>query len=331
MDVIGTLLASGALLAALTGRAPIGWTAAAAGLASIVITVLHPLLGRQGSGWAMAEVLPLLVLIVLAVRRAPGRQAWWAALPVLAVGVILVRLVWAAEPYLMVSASAGWSLPALVAAAVGLYLRRLDETRRAAVREARRAQRLALARDLHDYVAHDLSGILVQAQAAQVVPGPLPPAVSDALRRIEAAGQRAMASMDRTVDVLHDEPHGRSLPGIAALDELVEGFSPPVSLSMTPGLDLSREGSATVYRVVTEALTNVRRHAVHATRVSVSVTSRGDVVRVVIEDDGGGHSEAGDRGGYGLAGLAERVELLGGTLSAGPVAGGWALTAEIPA
>ncbi|MFC7648972.1 sensor histidine kinase [Streptosporangium lutulentum] len=146
----------------------------------------------------------------------------------------------------------------------------LDNGRRRAVTEAKRAQRLILARDLHDFVAHDVSGILVQAQAAQLAPGPLPAQVTDALRRIEAAGLRALAAMDRTVQMLHEADETRSgagepLPGVDGLARLVDGYSPSVrvDLSVEPGLErrLSQETSATVYRVVTEALTNVRRHA----------------------------------------------------------------------
>ncbi|MEU0572704.1 ATP-binding protein, partial [Nonomuraea sp. NPDC005983] len=160
--------------------------------------------------------------------------------------------------------------------------------------------------------------------------------VADALRRIEEAGQRALASMDRTVEMLNGEPGaaaGRHVPGIEALPQLADGFSPSarVSLTVEPGPDVPRETSATAYRVVTEALTNVRRHATRATRVDITVTREDARVLVRVTDDGGGHSEAPDRGGFGLVGLAEQVEMLGGTLSAGPTPGGWSVRAAIPA
>ncbi|MBG0830185.1 two-component sensor histidine kinase [Planomonospora sp. ID67723] len=337
MDVIAALAALGAMVAAFVPRVPLAQAAGTAGAVSLVVTAVHPPLGRQAAGvaWLMVEVLALLVLVLRAARCVPGRRAIAAAgLPGAAVALVLMRVLWPGEPSLMVTGCAGWSLLAIAAAAMGLYTRSLDTARSRAVTEAKRAQRLALARDLHDYVAHDVSGMLVQAQAARMVPGPLPPAVADALRRIEEAGLRALASMDRTVEMLHDRPDAgldRRLPGVEGLEGLVDGFSPPVSLRVDPGLDLSRETSATVYRVVTEALTNVRRHAGQATFVEVEVTAEGRAVRVRVADDGGGRSESAGRGGFGLAGLAERAGMLGGSLSSGPTRAGWHVTALLPA
>ncbi|GAA3444775.1 hypothetical protein Pve01_57330 [Planomonospora venezuelensis] len=335
--MIAALVALGAMTAALLPRTPVPRAATTAGTTSLAITACHPLLGRHGETtlWILAEALPLLALALLAARHAPApRTAISTGLPAAAVALILIRTLWPGEPSLTVTACAAWSLPAIAATGTGLYMRSLDTTRHRAVADAKRAQRLALARDLHDYVAHDISGILVQAQAARLAPGPLPPTVADALRRIEEAGQRAMAAMDRTVEMLHDRPgthDDHHLPGTESLENLVSGFSPPANLAMTPGLDLPRETSATVYRVVTEALTNVHRHARQATRVDVTVTREGATVRVRITDDGGGFSETTGRGGYGLAGLTERAELLGGSLSAGPTPGGWHVTAVLPA
>ncbi|GII01206.1 sensor histidine kinase [Planobispora takensis] len=338
MEMISACLVPASAVAAFAPRIPVAMAAGAGGAVSLAITAAQPLLGRrpEATVWMMVETVPLLVLVLLAARRAPGRGAAVAtALPGLAVALILLRVLWPGEPSLMAGACAAWSLPAIAAAGAGFYLRSLDGARRRAVAEARRAQRLALAGDLHDYVAHDVGGMLVQAQAARLVPGPLPPAVAEALRRIEEAGQRALASLDRTVEMLHDrqEASGNDhrLPGVEGLESLVEGFSPAADLTVAPGLNLSRETSATVYRVVTEALTNVRRHAVQATRVEVAVTREGRNVRVRVTDDGGGHSEASRRGGFGLAGLAERAELLGGSLEAGPTRDGWHVTAVLPA
>ncbi|WP_169515731.1 histidine kinase [Amycolatopsis nigrescens] len=100
--------------------------------------------------------------------------------------------------------AAFWALGPAFAAAVGLYFRYQQNARDRAVAAARRAQRLDLARDLHDYVAHDLSEMIAQAQAAQLAGEP-DPAVLVALRRIETAGLKAMSSMDRTVHMLHED------------------------------------------------------------------------------------------------------------------------------
>ncbi|MYS66635.1 hypothetical protein GTW66_22215 [Streptomyces sp. SID5473] len=96
-----------------------------------------------------------------------------------------------------------WLLPVAVAVGAGAYPRRAADRRRQAVDEARREQRLRLSRDLHDFVAHDISGIVVQAQAARFVAEADPGQALAALERIERAGLNALASMDRTVAMLH--------------------------------------------------------------------------------------------------------------------------------
>ncbi|MEV1179340.1 histidine kinase, partial [Nonomuraea sp. NPDC049784] len=193
---------------------------------------------------------------------------------------------------------------------------------------ATRAQRLGLARDLHDFVAHDLNGMLVQAQAAQVVADTLPEPVAEALQRIEDAGQRALASLDRAVHAL-----GERGPGIEELERLADAFSPvaQVELAVEPGLAVRHEASSLAYRVVTEALTNVRRHAPRATTVRVEIRKEEEVLRVRVEDDGGGRSQSTRVGGFGLASLAHLLEARGGKLAAGPNRHGWQVTVQIPA
>ncbi|WP_181449263.1 sensor histidine kinase [Nonomuraea aridisoli] len=308
----------------------IAGVAGAAGAASLVGTLAHPLTGTIGHNtlWLATEVSALLVLTVLTVRRSPRRPAALSAgLSGAAVTLILLRAVWQGPPQLAFGACAGWALGALAAVGLGLYLRRLDDNRRRSVEEATRVQRLGLARDLHDFVAHDVNGMLVQAQAAQAVAGALPEPVADALRRIEDAGQRALASLDRAVHAL-DEPG----PGIEGLERLADAFSPDVwvELAVEPGLAPRQEVSSLAYRVVTEALNNVRRHAPRATTVEVEICTEGDVLRVRVEDDGGGSSQSTRLGGSGLAGLAHLLEARGGTLAAGPHRRGWQVIAEIP-
>ncbi|MEV8630646.1 ATP-binding protein [Streptosporangium sp. NPDC051023] len=351
MDLIAAFLALAATIVAFVPRVPRvphvphvppAWPPAVGGAISIAITFAYPLGGWRGviAPWMLVEVPPLLLLTFVSARRVPAPQVVASTgLAAGAVAVMLVRALWTGDLTFTVGACAGWSLLAIAAAGAGLYARVLDNGRHRAVAEARRSQRLVLARDLHDFVAHDVSGILVQAQAAQLAPGPVPPQVSDALRRIEAAGQRALAAMDRTVQMLHEAEETGSgtaepLPGVDSLAHLVEGYSPSVrvDLSVDSGLErqLSRETSATLYRIVTEALTNVRRHAPEAVSIAITVARTGESVRLRVTDDGGGHSEAAGRGGYGLAGLAERARILGGSLSAGPEPGGWRVEALLP-
>ncbi|MFI6502545.1 sensor histidine kinase [Nonomuraea typhae] len=285
----------------------------------------------SGTGWVFVEVPALLALTHVAARRRPMA----AVVPGLAVATVLLRQVWNAPWPVALGGCATWALPAVAAAGAGLYLRWLDRNRVHAVAAAVQDQRLGLARDLHDFVAHDVSGMLVQAQAARLVPG-LPEHVADALRRIEEGGHRALASLDRTVHMLND-PGRAPTPGLERVGDLAEGFSPAVAVSFdveTAGV--SREASATAYRVVSEALTNVRRHAPRASAVSVRVAADGERVTVRVEDDGatgrtdGQRATPGRKGGFGLAGLGELLAATGGSLEAGPYREGWRLTAVIP-
>jgi signal transduction histidine kinase len=227
-----------------------------------------------------------------------------------------------------------WALGPLAAAAVGLFLRYLAERRDREVAWARQAQRMELAHDLHDYVAHDVSAMVAQAQAAGVVIEDRE-AVRAALARIEASGLAAMASMDRAVGVLRDRSaQERGFAGVAELPELVERFGDTARLTMDPRLAdaVPRELAGTVYRVVTESLTNVRRHAPAMTEVEVAVRLVAEDVEVVVRNDSVGvvPAESGRRGGVGLPALAERVSALSGTFEAGPRGGGWLVRARIP-
>ncbi|GAA3792749.1 hypothetical protein GCM10022226_10020 [Sphaerisporangium flaviroseum] len=254
-------------------------------------------------------------------------------------------------------------MSAALAATVGLYLRSLDDHRARSVRAARQAQRTQLARDLHDFVAHDVSGMLAQAQVGRILAEQDPQQAAAAFQRIEQAALQALASMDRTVRMLHDaddlaagEAAGRTpLPALADLRELADRFS--FSGTAVVHLDIDarlkdpngvvpREVAATAYRIVVEALTNVRRHAVTANRVEVTVRRTrtvgdltGHALEVTVTDDArtglapAGHvlGTAGRGGGFGLAGLTERVEALGGKLAAGPYAPhGWRVAATMP-
>ncbi|MFI6290331.1 sensor histidine kinase [Nonomuraea sp. NPDC050790] len=306
--------------------------AVAAGAGSLLVTAVSVVVGGDGGTWPLfAEVPALLVLTLVAARRRP-----YAALaPGLAVALILLRQVWDGPALLILAACAAWALPAAAAAGAGLYLRWLDQARGRAVAAAVQDQRLALARDLHDFVAHDVSGMLVQAQAAALTPG-LPEPVADALRRIEDGGHRALASLDRTVHMLDDR--GRApTPGLERVAELAGGFPPSVRVRFDVAAEgVSREASATAYRVVSEALTNVRRHAPRAAAVEVRVSAGRDRLEVRVQDDGAagrtdGRRGSSRRGGFGLAGLSELLAAVGGSLEAGPHGDGWRLVAVIPA
>ncbi|WP_406211319.1 sensor histidine kinase [Streptomyces decoyicus] len=251
------------------------------GLSLITTVVSDPPAVPGGAVWRPAEMAVLLVLLAVVARWGPLRQAT-AAGGVAGAAVVAWTLPLVPEPSLLslAGAAAFWSLPVLGAAVIGGYPRLVEHRRCRLIIEIRRSQQLELARDLHDFVAHDISGIVAQAQAARFVAESDPGQVLPALERIERAGLNALASMDRTVRMLH-EANGNDiepLPGVDQLPSLIERFTSAgtteARLAMPSGAlgSLSRETSSTAYRLVVEALTNVRRHAPGATRVEVTLT-----------------------------------------------------------
>ncbi|MFF6783888.1 histidine kinase [Streptomyces sp. NPDC012510] len=318
-------------LALMRHREP-AWTAAV-GLVVTALAVLVPLLPgtRFPAGLGPAVALGLAVLTGSAVRLLPMVRAGAVA----SAGLLVIAVQFAVRPPSAVPAiaAAAW----LVSVGVGLALRRYDGRAKAAAEEVRRAERLALARELHDIVAHHITGMLIQAQAAHVVARRAPEKVSDSLSEIETAGSEAMAAMRRVVGLLRDtDDAAAASPGPEGLSALVERFSrqgPHVRLSAPDDdTDWPPEVTSTVYRIVQEALTNVLRHARHARAIDVTVGHDTEAVTVEVTDDALPNSaRPHHRGGYGLIGMRERVETLGGSLCAGPQpGGGWSVRATLP-
>jgi signal transduction histidine kinase len=200
-------------------------------------------------------------------------------------------------------------------------------------------ERARIARELHDVVAHSVSLMVVQAGAATQVAEADPRQARAALETIRRTGVEALSDLRRLLDLVRGEdtpPGGTGLapqPGTAMLDELV-------ALTRTPDLDVRLDvaGSPrpiapgvdlTVYRIVQESLTNVRRHS-GASRADVRLRYLPDAVQVEVVDDGTGPGTA-DRAGHGLVGMRERVAVYDGALDvgAGP-SGGFRVSAVLP-
>lgn len=183
----------------------------------------------------------------------------------------------------------------------------LDEARSTAAK----AERLTVARELHDVVSHAVGVIAMQSAAAGVSWPQDPDATLEALATIDRAAADALAELDR---VTADTPlaDGRDL---GALVQRVRAAGTPVVLLHAQRVPDMLDG--VVYRVVQESLTNALRHAPSAP-VEVSVTTVGTEVRVHVADIGPGPSAASTTRGFGLAGLKERVDLAGGSFQAGP-------------
>jgi signal transduction histidine kinase len=222
--------------------------------------------------------------------------------------------------------------------AVGLAERaaRLERDRDERAREAVAAERSRMARELHDVIAHSISVIVVQAGAAEEMCERDPDQARQALRSIRTAGSDALTEMRRLLGVLRSAGDELSLepqPGLDRLDDLVHQARDAglqVRLDVTgqpqrlpPGLDL------TAYRVVQEALTNVRKHA-GTSHAQVRVRYLPNGLHLEITDDGAGQPSAVGNG-HGLLGMRERVELYGGTLTAQHrAAGGFEVCARLP-
>lgn len=324
-------------------RMPLVWRASVVGGGSWTLTVaLTPLdLGVEQS-WGLLEAAAVLRLLGTVARRVQPTQLAMGLGTVLGAAVLAMPLRAAGPDWLASSFLLTFVVAAVVGA--GCYLRVADAGRLRAIESVRQSERLELARDLHDFVAHHVTGIVVQAQAARTVGTTSPEQVEPLLRSIEKAGTEALASMRRLVQVLREEGSTRARPteGFAQLAALAEAFS---STGPKVWLEISREAyaarlapevSISAHRVVQEALTNVRRHAPGTVSISVRVGVEGGALTVTVINQtaphgGGRGAPLGGYGGFGLVGLRERVEAVGGELRAGPLPyGGWQVTARLP-
>lgn len=297
---------------------------------------------RPGALFGPGELAILLCLLFVAVRHCPRTSVMaCASLVGAAVLALPVRPFRHDENVMLAYMLIGFVLIGLTVV-FAAYLRSQDYRRTVAVSETRRAERLAIAADLHDFVAHHVTGILVQTQVARMMADTGADELDPVLSGIERAATEALASMRRTVGVLRDtkDPADRRPVGdLAGIAGLIDGFASPiqkVTLHRAPAVpdDLPHEVQAAAFRVVQEALTNVRRHAADATQVTVGLSYGRARLEVTVSDDGRGGSQlppAAHGGGFGLVGLKERVTALGGELQAGPRAEhGWEVQALLP-
>ncbi len=209
-------------------------------------------------------------------------------------------------------------------------------------RLAVRQERVRIARELHDVVAHTLSVVTFQAGVGRKVGAARPAEALLALRAVEVTGRGALEELRRILGLLREDdaeqPSLAPAPGLADLGELadtVRGAGIPVRLSVTGDeAALPPAASLTVYRIVQEALTNVVKHARDA-EAAVRVRVGPDGVLVTVSDNGRGTADAGGAGGtarHGIVGMRERAAAFGGTLEAGPIAsGGFQVRAFLPA
>jgi signal transduction histidine kinase len=222
--------------------------------------------------------------------------------------------------------------------ALGIAARSQHGSRHRRLEQAKAEERIELARELHDTVAHHVSAIAIQAQAGRALASSSPETSVEALEVIEAEASRTLAEMRAMVRVLRNqEPADYApQPGVADLARLggTSPAGPRVVVELSGDLTaLPATVDAAVFRIVREAVTNSLRHARNATLVDVRVEGYPSSVRLLVRDDGdqgpGRLSAIGP--GFGITGMVERATLLGGSCSAGPWPDrGWVVEAVLP-
>ncbi|MCP2335729.1 sensor histidine kinase [Actinomadura rupiterrae] len=317
---------------ALRRRHPLGaWRLAASGM------VVSALLIQTNDRFIPSGVIAMLfVLYLVAVRCSRETTIGVALVTVLGAGLL--------QPRTAAGAAVLIALPLLV----GFLVRTRQASRRELEQQERRhrdaeavlLERQRIARELHDVVAHHMSMIAIQAEAAPYKTPDVPQTTREDLAEIRATALDALREMRRILGVLRQEDGAVTAPqpSLERLDELLAGargtgleVASQVKGDLT---DLPPGVGLTAYRIVQEALSNAMRHA-PGSAVGVEVARGGGILRLSIVNGPAapGHSPTPSPpgAGHGLVGMRERVAMLGGDLSAVPLAdGGFAVTANLP-
>ena len=212
----------------------------------------------------------------------------------------------------------------------------LEREQETARRAAAAEERGRIAREMHDMIAHSVSVMTVQAEAAQRVMSKQPEAAVEAMRAVSASGHQTLAELRRLLGLLgeHETDSLGPQPGLAEVPSLVDRVRSaglPVELhlegeprSLPPGLDL------TAYRVVQEALTNALKHSGHA-QTKVVIRYGEEDIRIEVQDVGRpGWRASAPGGGRGLVGMRERVAMYGGEMEASPEPRGFGVRVRLP-
>ncbi|MFE2509836.1 sensor histidine kinase [Streptomyces naganishii] len=343
MTVLSTALA--VYGARLLGRRPLG------GLAALIVAAIGETSTLGVGELPMAQYLTVMVGLYFVAAARPRRTS--AAALALAVGTLAV--------FIAVRLLRGWAVGMSAELAVALvtviawllghsahqareHARRMNERSAA---QAVTAERLRIAREMHDTVAHSIGIVALQAGAAARVAATQPEAAREAMRAVEATGRETLAGLRRMLVALRAADAGEpgagdraaaegAEAGVAGLDDVDRLAAATTSAGvrvevrrlgeprrLPPDVDLS------AFRIIQESVTNVVRHS-GAPSCLVTVDYGEDVLALEVTDDGRGHGTATDTG-FGLAGMRERVALLHGEFSAAPrPEGGFRVAARLP-
>jgi signal transduction histidine kinase len=273
-------------------------------------------------GWR-ATALFALALGSLAAAYALGGDQSWGAIVLSELGVVAFYVVARLAGRLRESQEHAERL-----------LLEIDRNREAQAQAAVLAERQHLAREMHDVLAHSLSGLVLQLEGARLLSAG-GNASAEVVAAVERAHHLAKSGLDearRAIGMLRDDdlPGPERLPNLA--DEFERDTGVPCRAVVTgPERELAAQARLSLYRVAQEALTNVRKHA-SAKRVELRLSYELSGARLIVEDfEGSGSARPGDGAGYGLAGMRERANLLGGTLAAVPTDTGFRVELWLPA
>jgi signal transduction histidine kinase len=326
-------------------------------VSALTVLLLGSVAGAVALSWSWEEWLLWSVAVDLAVGLVAASLPLWGSLPAAVVAFAAQAMAALANDAFegvrygnapapgyregtAVAAFAG--LAVIVAWLVGRSLRERREhteaLRASAAAEAVTSERLRIARDLHDLVAHSIGVIAVQAGAGRRVIDSRPEVARGALEAIETTSRETLAGLRRTVASLRrtgtdpDAPPPASAPGLADVDSIA-GSAAAAGLrvdvcSAGYSRPLPAEVDLAAYRIIQEAVTNAVRHS-GGGECRVSIEYRDDALVIDVSDSGRGGPPA--VGGFGITGMRERATLLGGDLAAGPrPEGGFRVRARLP-
>ena len=301
------------------------------GAATVVLAAVQP----ESGGYA-----GVYIVVIIAAMRLPLRPALAVAGLTLA-GIVVAAADVRDEPGAHISGLLFSVIPWFLVMRLMRNLRagrdraealveELRESRAETEREAAAAERGRLARDMHDVLAHSLSALALQLEGARLLARDrgTDPDVVAAIERAHHLAGSGLSEAREAISALR----GDEMPGPERLDSLAEGFGESVALSVSgEPRELASDAQLALYRTAQEALTNVSRHSA-AEHVELRLAYEPEGTRLVVQDSGPAIGEAPSvGGGYGLTGMRERAELLGGRLSAGPTGDGFKVELWLPA
>ena len=308
------IAAMGAGGVALAGLQPRGATQIAAGAAVFMAMARLPLL----AGVALAAVVTVALAVVTALAGSSSAAVVAGTLVAVLFGLVAAFLRRAREGQNRTE----------------VLLAQLQDAREEQTRTAAVAERSRIASELHDVLAHALSGAAIQLQGARMLADreQAPPQLVAAIDRATELVKSGLVNARQAVGALR----GDELPGLAQLDSLIDSYRANLNVDVTLRIEgeprtLPADTSLVLYRGAQEALTNIARYAPSASAAVVLSYERDRTTLSVDNGVSASEPNAGFGGGHGLSGMRERIERAGGTMSAGPTAGGWRVELEVPA